>query len=219
MFAPSLGVHGAAETASWVDASAEVAQPPLAGGSGARVTQWIARRAPATRDTLLLGCVATPIPGWVEDLRPSVEQRTLGLMTASAERAVGSPVEARTAEVRGVKHFLLRAAGHPETAPPLGIGRTFLGWDARSVVTCLAVCATPGARGEPSLRAPTRPCDATVLDAELEGSAAAPPAGLALTSVTWAVHHPATSVTWGACGAAALGALAVAFRRRPRSRI
>jgi hypothetical protein len=215
MFAPSVLVDRATEpTSAWIEASADVAAPPIGGGSDASFTQWAARRSPTTGETLLLGCVATPIPGWVEDMRLAVDTRTVGLMNASAARVTGVPVEARDA----TGHFSLRPVGAPEGAARLGIARTFVGWNEHEVVTCFAVCAT---RLDAAAPAAARPgaCDRAVLTARLDGSRPPPPAGLALGTVTWAVHHPSTTIRWGAVVVLTLGAAAVVSRRRPRSRI
>lgn len=205
---------------------AAVAQPPLGGGSGATFTQWEASRSPNAEGTLLLGCVATPIPGWVEDMRPAIDARTVALMNGSAERVVGVPVEARdgaspasagarsTPEPAG--HFYLRPVGAPEDAPRIGIARTFVGWNEGSVSTCFAVCASSKQDGATSHR---RRCDASVLGARLDGSLGPPPPGVVLGAVTWAVHHPAQTVAWGGVLAFALGVVAVTSRRRPRSRM
>jgi hypothetical protein len=196
----------------WVEAAAEVPRPPIGTGSGSTFTQWQAWRSPDTRETLLLGCVATPIPGWVDDMRPSVDARTVSVMNAAVERVVGVPVETR--DLGG--HFALRPVGAPEGAPFVGIGRTFVGWDDRNVLTCFASCATPNQDNHADVR---RICDRHVLAARLDGARPPPPSGLALGAVTWAVHHPATSVRWGAALVFALGVVTVASRRKPRSRI
>ena len=215
MNAPPVVVGAAEPPPGWVEAS--VAQPPIGAGSGATFTQWFAWRSPSTDETLLVGCVATPIPGWVEDMRPTVDYRTVSLMNASAERVVGAPVETRDA----TGHFSLRPVGAPEDVPRVGIGRTFVGWSEHDVVTCFAACAVPAARGAAAARtaSTSRACDASVLAARLEGSASPPPPGLVLGAATWAVHHPSTAVAWGAVFVVALGTMAVALRRRPRSRI
>ncbi len=98
----------------------EVPRPALAGGANAVVTQWTAwRTQDASGEALLLGCVATPIPGWVEDMRPAIEARANGLASGSADRLAGGD-----------------AASHT---------RTFLGWTRGDVVTCFATCAAPRA--------------------------------------------------------------------------
>ncbi|CAN5827453.1 hypothetical protein BH11MYX4_BH11MYX4_56030 [soil metagenome] len=97
--------------------TADVARPALGGGSDAVVTQWTALRPHAGGEGLLLGCVATPIPGWVEDMRPAVEARTASLAASSADRLAGGDAAAHT--------------------------RTFVGWTPREVVTCFATCAAP----------------------------------------------------------------------------
>jgi hypothetical protein len=212
MFVPSVATE---PPPGFIDAATDVAQPPIGGRdspSGSVFTQWDASRSPTTKQTLLLGCVATPIPGWVEDMRPTVDARTISLMNASAERVVGVPVE-----TRGVAgHFSLRPVGAPEGAAFVGIGRTFVGFGEHDVVTCFAACLVPKAAADAI--AP-RACDGSVLAARLEGDRAPPPSGIVLGALTWAVHHPGTAVTWGAVLTFALGVIAVASRRRPRSRI
>lgn len=215
MFLPSVAVGLTEAPPGFIEAASTVARPAIGGRdspSGSVFTQWAASRSPITRQTLLLGCVATPIPGWVDDMRPTVDARTLALLDASAEGVAGVPVETRSAS----GHFLLRTVGAPEGAPPLGIGRTFVGFGEHDVVTCFAACVVP--KGSADATTP-RACDASVLAARLEGDRAPPPAGIALGALTWAVHHPATAVTWGAVLTFALGVVAVASRRRPRSRI
>jgi hypothetical protein len=211
MFVPAVTTDS---PPGFTEPAADVAQPPLGSGSGSTFTQWLATRSPTTKDTLLLGCVATPIPGWVEDMRPTVDARTVALMDASVERVVGVPVEARDAS----GHFSLRPVGAPEDAPRLGIARTFVGFTDHEVVTCFAACANARTKSVEHPGAP-RACDASVLSARLDGGSPPPAAGVVLGAVTWAVHHPRTAVTWGSVLAFALGAVAVASRRRPRSRI
>lgn len=191
-----------------------LAAPPLAGGAGARFTQWNALRDVSTGDVLVTACVATPIPGWVDDMRPIAQGRTTAIMAASAARVVGVPVEPR--EEGG--HFVLRAAGAPPEAPPVGLARTFVGWDTSDVVTCFSACATPNVIGR-DRDGLARGCEGSVLGAHLEGSKDPPPPGMALGAVTWGVHHPSAAVTWALAAAFALGVVAVACRKRQRSRI
>jgi hypothetical protein len=193
----------------WI--ATEIPRPALGGGSGATLTQWSALRSPASSDVLLLACVATPIPGWVEDMRPSVEARTLAFASSSAERIVGVAVE--THDEGG--QLALRPVGATDDVPRMGVTRTFLGWTGSEVVTCFATCARPQA---PDPRRP-RACDVSVARARLEGGAAPPAPGLALGAVTWAVHHPSKTVLWGGLLTFFVGAVAVVSRRRPRSRI
>ena len=212
MLAPSVATE---LPPGFIEAAADVQRPAIGTGSGSVVTQWQAWRSPESRDTLLLACVATPIPGWVDDMRPSVDARTVSVMNASVERVVGVPVETR--DMSG--HFALRPVGSPEGTPWVGIGRTFVGWDAENVLTCFAACATPQHSKQDNRTEVGRICDRHVLASRLDGATAPPPPGLALGAVTWAVHHPSTTVRWGAALAFALGVIAVASRRKPRSRI
>ena len=167
----------------------EISRPALAGGSGATLTQWTARRSSAG-EVLLLGCVATPVPGWVEDMRGPVEARTASLAASSADRIAGAKVDA---------------------------SRTFLGWNGGDVVTCFATCASPvGPTGpEPTASA----CVPSVAAARLTGGTAPPPAGCGLAAVSWAVHHPSNTMLAGGLVTLFVAALAVVWRRRPRSRI
>lgn len=156
---------------------------------------------------LAVGCVATPIPGWVEDMRPPVVARTIALAGATAERATGLPMDA----AKDGDRVVLRAASRPND-PPLGEARTFVGFDASRVLTCFAVCAAPP---------PPRDalgCETAVRATRLEATDAPPAPGVALRAVTWAVHHPRpTAATFA--GAVALFALvALVTRRRPRFR-
>jgi len=146
-------------------------------------------------------------------MRPAIEARTAAVMNGSAERLVGLPVEAARIPDTKEGHFTLRPAGSPDAAPPLGIARTFLGWNDGSVATCFAICAARKDE-EPSARR----CDASVLGARLEGSLGPPPAGMVLGAVTWAVHNPSQTAAWAAGVAFVLGLVAIASRRRPRSR-
>lgn len=199
--------HVVAEAPSaW--ATASVAQPPLAAGSGARFTQWEATRSPDGDTTLVRACVLTPIPGWVSDMRTAVEARGNALAMATAERMTGAPAERREENGRS----LVRTMGAPESAPPIGRVRTFLGFDDHEVATCFAVCTTRG----PSAGAA---CESSVGTAQLEGGTAPPEPGLVVGAASWAVHHPLRTAAGSALAACVLGVLAVVVRRRPRSRI
>ena len=198
----------------------EVKGPALGGGSDAALVQWTATRS-GEGDVLLLGCVATPIPGWVEDMRPSIEGRNLGFAISSAERLVGGDVEPRPE--LGYLALLAPGSAAPRSAiagelprTSIGISRTFLGFSAASeVVTCFATCATPHAVAH----AGPRTCDESVTRAHLSGEVAPPPAGLALGATTWAIHHSGAALAWAAALTICLGAVAIVTRRRPRSRI
>lgn len=210
MVAPSVALHRELPP-GWVEAAPEVPRPPI-GSAGSVFTQWQAWRSVSADETLLVGCVATPIPGWVDEMRPTVEARTVTIMNASVERVVGAPVETRNSS----GDFVLLRVGAPEGSPWVGIGRTFVGWDAHNVLTCFASCVSSKHDNRPDVQ---RICDSNVLASRLDDSMPPPPAGRALEAVTWAVHHPAKSVRWTAVLVFALGVVAVASRRKPRSRI
>ncbi len=205
MLPPSVAVE---PPAGWI--AADVDRPALGGGSGATLTQWSAV-ASAEGDVLLLGCVATPIPGWVEDMRPSVQGRTIGFAASSGEKIVGAPIASHDEGGR----LLLRLAGTSDEAPRVGVARTFMGWNGDRVVTCFVACARPFASKSVGPRA----CDANVDAARLVGGTDPPPPGLTLSAVTWGVHHPSLTVLWAGVVTFFVGVIAVVSRRRPRSRI
>ncbi|MBX3202292.1 MAG: hypothetical protein KF894_29455 [Labilithrix sp.] len=197
-----------APPAGW-SATAELPKPKIADSAGASLVAWSAHRSADGDAALVSGCVATPIPGWVEDMRPAVEGRTVALAGASAAAITGAPVDARPG-ADGI--FELRAVSEL-AGPPIGHARTFVGFDDARVLTCFATCV--GTRATPSPRA----CDASVVAARLEGSSPPPAAGLALRGATWAVHHPRPTALGAGALAATLAVVALVTRRRPRSRI
>lgn len=190
----------------WV--AADVERPPISEGTGAELLAWDAWRRAVDADggpALAAGCVATPIPGWVEDMRPAVEARSVAFAGAVAAKITGGPVDAR-GDLDGT--LVLRAAARLEGAP-VGRGRAFVGFDDARVFTCFAVCASSG---------PVADCEASVVGARIDGSLAPPAPGAALRAGTWAIHHP-REVAWGGGAAVVVAScLAVVFRRRPRSR-
>src|SRR4051812_4300536 len=98
--------------AGWL--ATEVAAPKIAESSGAELTSFRATRPADDSAVFASGCVATPIPGWVDDMRPAIEGRTTALAGAVAERIIGAPVDAR-GDGRG--GFVLRAASDLDGLP------------------------------------------------------------------------------------------------------
>lgn len=176
----------------------EIDRPKVAESAGARIVSWESHRDPD--GTLVSGCVATPIPGWVEDMRPNIEGRTVALAGAATEKIVGQSIDARP---DGNGFFALRLASRLDD-PPLGRARTFLGFSKDDVLTCFATCVGTS-------------CEASVAAASLEGSLPPPKPGLVLGSVEWAVHHPRDSAGYGAGFVVFAAVLAVVTRRKPRT--
>ena len=182
---------------------ADVPPPKISDSAGAELTQFASFRAGAS--TITYGCVATPIPGWVEDMRQAVEGRTVALAGASAALAADHPIDARSNGRGGFDLRDVRALGAGKDAPVIGNAKTFVGFDAKRVHTCFATCI--GAD-----------CREAVDAARLDGSSTPPSAGIALAGVTWAVHHPTPFATGVGAVLVLAGVLAVALRRRPRFR-
>jgi hypothetical protein len=204
--------HVAAEPPQgWL--AAEIAPPRIAESAGAELTSFTAARSPEDHAAVVAGCVATPIPGWVEDMRPAVEGRTTALAGAAAERIAGTAVDARG---DGQGGFDLRRASDLDHAgaPIIGTARTFVGFDQQDggrVLTCFAACTRKSGSEAPL------GCERSVAAARLVGSTPPPRPGLALRSVTWAVHHPRPAALGATILIAFAGVLAVVTRRRPRS--
>ena len=198
MAAPSVAAEA---PSAWV--AADVARPPLSNSSGATWSSWNAWRSPEKDATLVTGCFAAPVPGWVEDMRPAFDARVVSLAGATAAEITGFAVEAfPEGDVLG-----LRAAGG---GPTVGFTRTFVGFGGTNAHSCFVVCAGPNA-------APPA-CNEVVVRTRLVGGDAPPQPGLALSTVTWAVHHPSTTATTFAVVTLLGALLAIATRRKPRAR-
>lgn len=164
---------------------------------------------------LVSACVATPIPGWVEDMRPPITARAHAFTAKLAERATDAPVALRG---RGSDDELEDVVAVAGDGASLGTARTWVGFehdgDTARVLTCGATCTRAG-HGAPSA---SLACEPLVRSARLVGDAPPPRPGPALAAIAWAVHHPTpTAVGGGALASVAL-VLAVALRRRARFR-
>lgn len=196
-------------------APAEGVEPPaIAASSGARLVGFRPLRGPGGA-VFASGCVATSIPGWVDDMRAPIEARTVALVGAASERLRGAPIDvgtdeldrpAPTAHVLARAHVLRLASRLEE--PPIGSARSFVGFDDGAVLTCFATCVAE----DPAL------CSGATRASRLVGSTPAPAPGVALRGVDWAVHHPRDTAVGGGLTIVALGILAVITRRKTRSR-
>jgi hypothetical protein len=181
----------------------DVARPPLAESSGATWSSWKAWRSGEKDAVLVTGCFAAPVPGWVEDMRPAFTGRVVSLAGATAAQITGFAVETfPEGEALG-----LRAAGG---GPTVGFTRTFLGFGGSNVHSCFVVWG--GTNAAPPA------CNDLVVRTRLVGGDALPQPGLALSTVTWAVHHPSTTATAFAAVVVLGAVLAITTRRKPRAR-
>lgn len=186
---------------AWV--VAEIARPALSESSGATWASWNAWRSPEKDAALVAACYAAPVPGWVEDMRPAFSGRVVALAGATGAQITGFAVETfPEGDALG-----LRAAGG---GPTVGFTKTFLGFGGTNAHSCFVVCAAANV-------APPA-CNEVVVEARLVGGDAPPQPGLALATVTWAVHHPSTTATAFAAVTVLGAVLAIATRRKPRAR-
>ena len=202
----------------WVQT--EIAPPRIAENAGAELTSFRAHRSADGREALVSGCVAVPIPGWVEDMRPAVEARTTALAGAATQRITGVPMDARVAAqpaADGASRFDLRAASDL-AGPSIGIARTFVAFDASRVFSCFVTCALENHQANPGEGdAGPLGCASAVGAANLQGSHPPPTPGLLLRTATWAVHHPRPTALGGGLLLLLLSVAAVVGRRRPRA--
>lgn len=204
---PSL--EGAPAGRAWSAAS-----PPLP-PRGVEVLTFDAREASdGSAGVYVASCLATEIPGWVEEARPFVAARVHGLAAHLAGVAASEVVALRPLGPDGLLGVAPVAPG-PAVSDAIGTARTFIGFDGARLVTCGATCVRrPHERGAPGPAF----CEAALASLRLEGTTAPPPPGLLLGMVADAVQHP-SDVVGGACGAAfLLACVAIATRRRPRTR-
>ena len=196
--------HMVADLPAWEVLS--LPKPGLGEGADVAYTSYEARRRDGASPTLVSGCVAAPVPGWVEDMRRPVEHRGMNLLVVSGQIATGEPVG--TEGVPGQEGlFTLWSDGKRVGTARLGLGFD----DEPRVFTCWLVCANKDGN--------TGACDDVVRTARFDSGDPPPPPGVALSVVTWAVHHPRTAAPAAGAVVVVLGALAVVLRKKPRTRI
>lgn len=210
---PNVRVPTSEGLAGFRDTAVE--RPPIAESSGAEWTSFGARSDASDSTMLLTGCVATPIPGWVEDMRPAVEGRTIALAGAACRRATHEPIETHAKDGVLVLHRVSPSESDTTSkADVLGVAKTFIGFDDSSrVVTCFAACVTKSLGANPS-----PPCEATIRGAVLDGDRPPPRPSWLLQGVTWSVHHPRPFVIATGVILGTFALLAIVSRRRPRFR-
>jgi hypothetical protein len=191
----------------------ELEPPPLSAASGARFDSWMAMRDVAGTPVFAAGCVATRIPGWVEDMRPSAEARVTGLAATTASRLLR-----RATHVVAERDGLLALRDpQSESSAVDGFARTFLGFDESRLYACVAVCASRNDVTAPATDA--NECARVIFDARLEGSHAPPRPGPMLAGVSAAVHHPWHALITALGLVLLIAILAIVTRRRPRSQL
>ena len=164
-----------------------------------------------------LGCVATPIPGWVDDMRPTVDARTVALLDASAERVVG---RARRDAQRRRAISRSGPSGRPRARRPSGSAVRSSDSTSDDVRDVLRGLRRRRRREHADATTP-RACDASVLAARLEGRPRRrrPRASCSVPSRGPCITRRPCGHVGRRSSSFALGVVAVASRRRPRSRI
>ena len=161
-------------------------------------------------EALAFGCVSTEIPGWVDDMRPVVDARSMGLTASVAEGLAGAPIRANDVGRSDAQTTPL-AIVDASNGRNLGSAKKIIAFDEGAVVSCFVVCVAKTAGA-------ARACDPAVEATRVVGDRAPPPPGFALAAVTYGVHHPNESAMSALGFVVALGVLVVATRRRPRFR-
>jgi hypothetical protein len=191
----------------------ELEPPPLSAAVDARVDSWTAVRDATGMPAFAAGCVATRIPGWVEDLRPSAEARVTALAATAASRLLR-----RATHVAAERDGLLSLRGPQGEASTVdGFARTFLGFDESRLYACVAVCASRYDRT--GTGADANECARVMVGARLEGSRAPPGPSPILAGISTAVHHPRHTLLIVLGLVLLVAALAIVTRKRPRARL
>jgi len=135
----------------------------------------------ASSERFVRACVTTRIPGWIEELRPVISERTDAFAASVAERLTGRTVKARriagdelqitfineTPDSRAARTEQARVDNSVSHAPidtleartpdggaaSDGVARTFLGWGESTAVSCFALCL-PSRDAEPASESP-----------------------------------------------------------------
>ena len=198
---------------SWV--AAEIAQPALAAAGGSSFSSWVTQRSEDGQHALVAGCVATPIPGWVESMRGPAMARTTELVLATTERIVASPVVVASDTGNALE---LAVADSPEGTRAAAYARRFITFgdpnNEPTMFTCYFVCGSQVAKAKPLAA-----CADIAAHAELRGGARPPAPGLALSTIEWLVRHSRQTAVGGGAAVAIAGLLSVVTRRKPRARI
>jgi len=177
----------------------DLAAPDLSQSPQLALEQWASARDASGHVALAWGCVAGDASAWNADATEIAQGKLAEIASATAARMRDAPTPMHVTADAGFERALVADGGGARA-------RTFVAFTRGRAHGCFASCVESGVDSGAA-------CDALV-GARLEGALVpAPPPGLALRSLSLAVHHPHGALA--ALGAVlALGA-ALAIATRP----
>ena len=181
--------------------SGELAPPDFSQSPRLSLEQWRSARGPDGHLALAWGCVAGDARSWSPDATELAQGKLAELASGTAARLrdAPSPMHVVSASADGLARELRADAGE-------GHARTFVAFTPGGAHGCFVSCTAPE-------------CESAVAGAHLSGTlVAAPPPGLALRSLAFAVHHPHGALAALAAVLALAAAAAIATRPRPRAK-
>jgi hypothetical protein len=189
-----------------------LAPPDVSASPRVRVSTWEAWAATDGRGALVVACFDVRTDTWTPDADELAEAKLTETIAGTAVRAhLGGVGNLDVTDSRRQGEPLVRAyAAHGEVSVVARSVQGFVRADTPTLASCFALCLDK--------ETPMR-CEEAARTAEFSRPfVPAPAPGTALRALGALVHHP-TATAWGGVALlVALGALALATRKRPKRR-
>ena len=191
-----------------------LAPPDVSSSPRVQVSSWDARTATDGRGALVFACFDVRTDGWTPDADELAAGKLTETIVGTALRMnVGGFGDVAVLDSRREGDTLVRAyAGTSarETHLTAHSVQGFVRADTPTLASCFAICL--------DRETPAR-CDEAARTAQFSRPfVPAPSPGFALRALGALVHHPGATAWGGAALLVALGALAIATRKRPKRR-